>query len=67
MGCMRSSNWADGLNFHFRIRVQIIATPATQEAITIIIVIVVRLVVEVAEEAWVVLVASGAGVLVTVS
>jgi hypothetical protein len=34
MGCMRSSNCEDGLNFHFLMIVQRTATPATLEATT---------------------------------
>lgn len=41
MGCMRSSNWADGLNFHLRMIVQMITAPPMQDAMTIITVTVV--------------------------
>jgi len=45
MGCMRSSNWDEGLNFHFLMIVQMTATPAMDDAMTIRTVIVVLLVV----------------------
>lgn len=32
IGCIRSSNLSDGLNFHLRIRVQIIAIPPIEAA-----------------------------------
>jgi len=35
MGCMRSSNSADGLNFHLRMMVQIMIAPPIQDAMTI--------------------------------
>jgi hypothetical protein len=41
MGCMRSSNEFDFPSFHFRMIVQIIATPPTTDAITIMTVVVV--------------------------
>lgn len=40
---MRSSNWDEGLNFHFRMMVHKMATPPMLDAITISTVIVVRL------------------------
>jgi hypothetical protein len=43
MGLILSSNLEEGLNFHLRIAVQIMATPTTQDANTAIIVIVVCL------------------------
>ena len=36
MGCMRSSNSAEGLKFHLRMMVQIMIAPPTHDAITII-------------------------------
>jgi hypothetical protein len=42
---MRSSNWDEGLNFHFLMIVQMTATPAMDDAMTIRTVIVVLLVV----------------------
>jgi len=44
---MRSSNWDEGLNFHFLIIVQMTATPAIDDAITMRMVMVVLLVDEV--------------------
>lgn len=35
MGCMRSSNSADGLNFHLRMMVQMMIAPPMQDAMTI--------------------------------
>jgi hypothetical protein len=35
IGCIRSSNWDEGLNFHFLMTVQITATPPTAAAMTI--------------------------------
>ena len=32
MGCIRSSNLSDGLNFHLRMRVQMIAIPPIEAA-----------------------------------
>jgi len=34
MGCIRVSNWDEGLNFHFRMMVHMRATPAIQAAMT---------------------------------
>lgn len=34
IGCMRSSNWDEGLNFHFLIIVQMTATPPMDDAMT---------------------------------
>jgi hypothetical protein len=34
MGCMRSSNWDDGLNFHFLMIVQMTAIPPMHDAMT---------------------------------
>jgi hypothetical protein len=48
IGCMRSSNCDDGLNFHLRMIVQIIPAPPTDAAITMNTVSVVRFVVDVA-------------------
>jgi hypothetical protein len=48
MGCMRSSNWDEGLNFHFLMIVQMTATPPMHDAMTIRTVSVVFLVVVVA-------------------
>lgn len=50
MGFMRSSNWEDAENFHFLMMVQMMAVPATQDAMTMRIVIVVRVTLE-ADEA----------------
>ena len=39
IGCMRSSNWDEGLNFHLRMMVHMSAVPPMQEAITMSMVI----------------------------
>jgi hypothetical protein len=65
IGCIRSSNWDEGLNFHFLMTVQITATPPTAAAMTIRTVMVVCFPVSLAGAAEDVAEAAEAAVLVT--
>jgi hypothetical protein len=65
IGCIRSSNWDEGLNFHFLMTVQIMATPPTAAAMTIRTVMVVCFPVSLAGAAEDVAEAAEAAVLVT--